>query len=217
MQKPPSEAPPGGRRARTKENNRAAILDAGRRVFSTLGYDAATIRDVVRESGLSPGTFYNYFPDKQAVFAVLVDDVLQRLRPRLAAARADATSADAFLFDAFRAAVQTLVEEPEMLEVVGRSATAFRAHLHGGSSELGGLYEELVVDLRAALARGLLPPVPVELVASAMLGATVEICVSLARTPGAADVDRTARFLADLFAGGIAKMAGSVPSTTKRA
>ena len=56
--------PPDGKRARNKRANRAAILEAARRCFLEHGYDAVTIRDVIRLSGLAAGTFYNYFPDK---------------------------------------------------------------------------------------------------------------------------------------------------------
>lgn len=202
---------PLGRRALTKEANRAAILDAGQRVFGSLGYDACGIRDIVRESGLSPGTFYNYFDDKEAVFAVLMDDVLGRLRPKLAEARARATRLDAFLLDAFRAAVSTLVEDAAMLAILQRSARAFREHLHGGE-QLGGLYAELCRDLRRGEERGYLPALPVELVASSMVGATVELCVALARAAeGRAvrveEAEATAQYLAVLFAGGLPAVA----------
>ena len=35
-----------GKREQTKAANRAAILDAARRVFSQIGYGAATVRDI---------------------------------------------------------------------------------------------------------------------------------------------------------------------------
>ena len=64
--------PPGrGKRERNKAQNRAAILDAARDVFTELGYDASTVRDVIRRTRLGSGTFYNYFPDKESVFRAL--------------------------------------------------------------------------------------------------------------------------------------------------
>lgn len=209
---------PLGRRAITKETNRAAILQAGQRVFGELGYDACGIRDIVRESGLSPGTFYNYFDDKQAVFSTLLDEMLGRLRPKLAEARERAQGLDTFLLDAFRAAVVTLVEDPAMLAILQRSARAFREHLHGGA-QLGGLYAELCRDLRRAEARGFLPALPVERVASSMVGATVELCVALAaqgRTVRPDEAEATARYLASLFAGGLPAVATHAAPVRKR-
>ena len=49
-----------GRRARTKARNREAILAAARQVFAELGYEAASVRDIIRRTDLASGTFYNY-------------------------------------------------------------------------------------------------------------------------------------------------------------
>src|SRR5687767_6908246 len=49
------------RRAQNKQANREAILAAAQRVFLERGFEAVTIRDVVRETPLASGTFYNYF------------------------------------------------------------------------------------------------------------------------------------------------------------
>ena len=53
-----------GKRARSKAANRRAILAAGRRVFARIGYEATTVRDIIRETDLASGTFYNYFKSK---------------------------------------------------------------------------------------------------------------------------------------------------------
>ena len=79
-----------GRREATKAANRAAILAAGREVFSELGYGAASVRDVVRRTDLAAGTFYNYFPDKDAIFAALVRQAGEEARRRVRAARRSA-------------------------------------------------------------------------------------------------------------------------------
>src|SRR5215217_2634302 len=64
------------RRERTKAANRAAILAAGRECFAARGYDAVGVRDIVRGTDLASGTFYNYFPDKQAVFRALFEFIV---------------------------------------------------------------------------------------------------------------------------------------------
>ena len=63
-----------GKREQTKVANRQAILDAAREVFGELGYETATVRDIIRRTGLAAGTFYNYFRSKEEVFAALADD-----------------------------------------------------------------------------------------------------------------------------------------------
>ena len=74
-----------GRRERTKAANRAALLAAARDVFGELGYEAVGVRDIVRRTDLASGTFYNYFPDKEAVFRAVVEETgaeARAARPR---------------------------------------------------------------------------------------------------------------------------------------
>jgi AcrR family transcriptional regulator len=78
---------PIGKREKTKATNRQAILVAARRVFAQLGYDAATVRDIIRGTDLASGTFYNYFRSKEEVYEALADDSAARFRPILRHAR----------------------------------------------------------------------------------------------------------------------------------
>ena len=43
-----ADAPTSGKRANTKAANRRAILTAARRVFALIGYEATTVRDIIR-------------------------------------------------------------------------------------------------------------------------------------------------------------------------
>jgi len=91
-----------GKREQTKAANRLAILDAARAVFAEMGYETATVRDIIRRTGLSVGAFYNYFRSREEVFEALADDGVRRFRPIL---RACWESADTFE-DYLRAAIQ---------------------------------------------------------------------------------------------------------------
>jgi AcrR family transcriptional regulator len=52
-------------------------------VFGELGYETATVRDIIRRTGLAAGTFYNYYRSKEEVFAALADDGARRFAPIL--------------------------------------------------------------------------------------------------------------------------------------
>lgn len=62
-----------------KSERRLEMLRAARDVFSTKGYHAAKIDDIVARAGVAKGTFYLYFPDKRSVFVELVDGLFSRL------------------------------------------------------------------------------------------------------------------------------------------
>jgi len=51
---------------------RGRILDAAARVFSLHGYAAGTTNRIAAEAGLSIGSLYQYFPNKDAILVTLV-------------------------------------------------------------------------------------------------------------------------------------------------
>src|SRR5436190_6910831 len=118
----PAEAN-GGRREERKAENRAKLLEAARKVFAEKGYGEAPARDIVRETDLATGTFYNYFDDKQDVFTALLDEMGEKGRAIVRARRQDtAASLEERIYNAFRAYFEWAVEENDMFEVFRRNA-----------------------------------------------------------------------------------------------
>ena len=93
-----------GKRERNKEANRAAILEAAQRVFLDRGSEAVTIRDVIGETDLASGTFYNYFRTKQDLLRALVEEHIEDLTAQLHEVRGQARSLDEFIHGAYLAA-----------------------------------------------------------------------------------------------------------------
>jgi AcrR family transcriptional regulator len=56
------------RRALAKQQTRAKVLAAARRLFSESGYEGATIRDIAAEAGMSTGAVFANFTDKSDLF-----------------------------------------------------------------------------------------------------------------------------------------------------
>lgn len=68
------------------QKTRQELLDAAELVFGERGFEHASISEITRRAGVALGTFYVYFPHKQAIFVELVDELGRRLREALAAA-----------------------------------------------------------------------------------------------------------------------------------
>jgi AcrR family transcriptional regulator len=187
-----------GRRERTKAANRAAILAAGREVFAEAGYDAAGVRDIVRRTSLASGTFYNYFPDKDAVFRALVESTAEEARARLRAARREARTPEDFVAGAYRAFFEFIVEDPDRFAFLRRNLEILRTRF--GDAVLPASTEELAEDLRAAIEAGHMPPVDVDYCAHTMVAVGLELGARMIeRTPP--DVDGATRFASVLFLG----------------
>jgi len=56
------------RRALAKQQTRAKVLAAARRLFSENGYEGATIRDIAAAAGMSTGAVFANFSDKSDLF-----------------------------------------------------------------------------------------------------------------------------------------------------
>ena len=50
---------------------RQQILEGADRIFSAMGFDAASMNDITREAGVSKGTIYVYFDSKEELFMEL--------------------------------------------------------------------------------------------------------------------------------------------------
>ena len=63
----------------TPEERRSSLLVAARRVFAQNGYHGASVSQIVKETGVARGTFYNHFDSKRLIFAAVIDDLMEEV------------------------------------------------------------------------------------------------------------------------------------------
>lgn len=56
-----------------KEKRNQQILEAAKRVFINKGYSAASLKDIIDETGMSRGWIYLYYQSKEEIFEALLD------------------------------------------------------------------------------------------------------------------------------------------------
>ncbi|MCB1447964.1 MAG: TetR/AcrR family transcriptional regulator [Rhizobiaceae bacterium] len=99
----------GGRPAAGEDPvKREQILDGAHRVFMRMGFDASSMNDITREAGVSKGTLYVYFRNKEDLFAAII----QRQKSKI--------------FEKLR---EILEEDRPLAEVLHDFGTAFTTHL----------------------------------------------------------------------------------------
>ncbi|MFD5032130.1 TetR family transcriptional regulator [Streptomyces sp. NPDC058405] len=77
----PAPAAPKPRRRQARGERRIAqLLEAAAHVFCTTGYTGASTNSIAKEAGVSPGTLYQFFPNKEAIAVELGDQLLRRWR-----------------------------------------------------------------------------------------------------------------------------------------
>lgn len=132
-------------RERNRLRTRAAIEEAALALFHDRGFDRTTVDDIADRAGVSPRTFFRYFPSKDDVIFSDHAAALSELRGRLRSALAETGARNAAaLLDALRRCVGGL-QGPE-----GAAGQVARARLLERSPALQARYERLVDDYEDA-------------------------------------------------------------------
>ncbi|GAA3364705.1 TetR/AcrR family transcriptional regulator [Streptomyces antimycoticus] len=73
------ETPKPRRRQARGERRIQQLLDAAAHVFCRTGYTSASTNAIAREAGVSPGTLYQFFPNKEAIAVELGERLNRRM------------------------------------------------------------------------------------------------------------------------------------------
>jgi AcrR family transcriptional regulator len=142
------KAPKWQRRA---EDRPREICAAALDVFAEKGFAAAKLDEIARRAGVSKGTLYLYFKDKEDLFRAVIRDTVA---PNVAAIRETVEAADM----PFAQVVRALL--PRFAEITTRVPVGAVAKMVIGESrnfpELAKVYYDLVVSQAIALLSGLI-------------------------------------------------------------
>ncbi|MFE6932135.1 TetR/AcrR family transcriptional regulator [Streptomyces sp. NPDC057699] len=78
-----------GLRERKKQATRRAIAEAAVRLAAEHGAENVTVEAISEAAGVSPRTFFNYFPSHDDAFVLVDDEVGERIRESVRSAPAD--------------------------------------------------------------------------------------------------------------------------------
>lgn len=145
------------------DSRRALVLDAARFVFERQGIEGASIREIARQAGYTPGAIYSYFENKEAIYGALLAESLERLNAAVDAASpcdADAAGPDDILLAKANAWFGFFSDNPRDLDLGFYLVQGMRPR--GLTSELNfqlndRLYDALRPCEQSLLAMGLDP------------------------------------------------------------
>jgi AcrR family transcriptional regulator len=190
-----------GKRELTKAANRRAILDAARLVFAELGYESASVRDIIRRTNLSVGAFYNYYRSKEEVYEALSDDGARRFRPILQAQYEASGDFDSFIRRAIEAYYNFLVEEQDSVQPASDGIEP-HPHVRIETPEMQAVFEQVKWSVSDVLERGRGPKVDLDYLAAACIAIAREVGeLMLERRP--IDVPAAVEFAVQMILGGL--------------
>lgn len=181
---------------------RARLLDAGLDAFAREGWEGATIAGVCRAAQLSPRSFYEHFPSREALLVAIAEqiaaDVQRVVREAVAV---EGATPDERASGVLRALAQLFTGDPRLVRVglIESLATpalrTHRARILRSLAEPGArLMRALHDDPPCADARSL------ELSAFVLSGGIVEALMAAAEGQPLASTDTLVEHLAELYA-----------------
>ena len=138
-------------RAPRADNRLPLILDHAARLFRAQGFHGTSVRDIVREVDMLPGSLYYHFAAKEDLLVAVYEEGVRRISARVAAALEGRQDPWQRLEAACVAHLEALHEESDYAQVVIRvrpsDVPAAAAHLVA----LRDRYERVFADLVQAL------------------------------------------------------------------
>ena len=102
------------RRERKKDETRERITRAAIALFREKGFNATTVDEIATRADVAKGTFFNYFPRKEAVLAGFATESLVALQEHAARLTTDPRPTRDKLVELFVAGAHLYVNEPEV-------------------------------------------------------------------------------------------------------
>lgn len=191
-------------REESREQTRAALLEAGAKVFVKRGYYGASLEEIAEEAGFSRGAVYSNFEDKQALFGALMQESLREKADQAIGvlSGSEAASPDQQVLAALKASPEYVQLWFEFFSHAARDPN-FREAFVGGFSQLRDAFTEVIANWYEQ--EGVEPVIPPEQLAVAVNalanGIAIEEVVDPEEVPAELTGDVLRLILAGLRAG----------------
>lgn len=167
---------------RSKERHQS-ILDAALQVFSSKGYREAAVDDIAVESQTSKGGVYFHFPNKQAIFLALLDQVAELLRSRVEAAIAGESDPIRRADVALEVVLHTFASHRTLARLFLVEALGAGHDFHQRMFEIRGEFTSVInMHLDQAVRDGLIPRLDTTVASRMWFGALNEVVTAWVMT-----------------------------------
>src|SRR5437867_10988117 len=157
---------------------RDRILQAALQVFAEKGYHRAVVDDIVRASQTSKGAVYHHFPNKEALFLALVDELSAHLATAIASAIETSHGALGKVEAALSAGLETFARHRDLARILLLESVSLGAAYEAKRREVHGRFAALIQSyLDQAAAEDAIAPLDTRVATLAWLGAVNEVVI----------------------------------------
>ena len=173
-----------GVRTQQKERTRAALVEAGRRLFAEHGYGSVGLSAVVAAAGVTKGALYHQFDGKSALFEAVLAQVQGEVADAVAGAASGASPGDD-PWEQFRAGCRTFLTAstaPGTVRIMLLDGPAVLGWSRWRALDDAASGHLLVEALHDLVRNGAIDDQPVEPLAHVLSGAMNEAALRLAES-----------------------------------
>ena len=191
------------KRERNKKNNRSIIIKAGIEIFLKKGISQTTVRDIIRNTDLASGTFYNYFKSKEEVLIAALDESAIEIGQELRARRKKAKNLEEFVYSQIRPFFDFARDHSEIFMIMSSNLNdvqAFSVETPMMTLELESLKEDIIIGIEEKI----LPDVDPDYFCSVIQSVAEGIAFTLVRkSMSNKDIDSAVKFCTNFIVAGI--------------
>jgi AcrR family transcriptional regulator len=159
-----------------RERRREEILRAASTLFSQKGYHATSVADVIAAAGISRGTFYLYFDNKDSLFLDLMEQFIQRIMDVVEVVDPNGENPTHEIYANVRRVVDVVFDHQDLTVMVLREDFGLNAEVDEKLQRFYGFVREMVEGaLGNGVRLGLIREVNRPIVATALIGAIKEV------------------------------------------
>lgn len=159
-------------------STRERILDAAMTIFSAKGFHDTKLDEIVAEGGISKGSIYFHFPNKEKLFIALVDQFADLIERRANAAIAGETQGIRRVQVALEAVLETFGKYRRPAKLLLVQAVGLGTVFERKRMEVNDRFALLIKTyLDEAVADGSIAPVDTAIVAHAWMGAIYSVVI----------------------------------------
>ncbi len=154
-----------------REQRKTIIIEAAASVFGRKGYQRATMREIAKQAGISPGTIYLYFENKRDLLLSIAERLMTRTLDQQLRALSNAEPEE-LLRHLLEERLRFVRENEPFIQVLASTMwtdTEMRERFFGGI--IAPLFTSMMAEVQARVDRGELRPCRVRVVVPAMVGA----------------------------------------------
>ncbi len=164
-------------------DTRSRILQAALNVFSTKGYHAARVDDIVDTARASKGAVYFHFPSKESIFLALVDQFASLLENKLRQAIASERDGIRGVHAALKTGLDTFARHRDLAKIFLVQSVGLGEAFETRRMDILERYAGVIRDyLDKAVSDGAIAPVDTGVVSYAWIGAINQVVMQWVHT-----------------------------------